>query len=58
MVLCGITLVSLVEELRAVGPVLLSSFYADDGAFDILAGRGAQLLKIMMKKGPDQGVFP
>ena len=58
MVLYGITLVPLSEELRAADHVLLSSFYADDGAFDILAGRGAQLLKIMMKKGADQGVFP
>ena len=34
MVLYGITLVSLAEELRAVYPGLLPPFYADDAAFD------------------------
>ena len=34
MVLYGITLVSLVEELRAEDLGILSPFYADDVAFD------------------------
>ena len=37
MVLCGITLVPLAEELRAADPELLSPFYAYDAAFDGLA---------------------
>ena len=37
MVLYGITLVPLAEELRAADPGLLSPFYADDAAFDGLA---------------------
>ena len=34
MVLYGITLFPLAEELRAVDPGLLSPFYEDDAAFD------------------------
>ena len=34
MVLYGITLVPLAEELRVVGPGFLSPFYADDAVFD------------------------
>ena len=37
MVLYGITLVPLSEELRAADSGLLSPFYADDAAFDGLA---------------------
>ena len=50
MVLCGITLIPLVEELRAVDSGLLSPFYVDDAAFDGSARRSAQLLKLLMKK--------
>ena len=39
MVLYGITLVPLAEELRAADPGLLSPFYADDAAFDGLERR-------------------
>ena len=53
MVLYGITLVPLAEELRAADPGLLSLFYADDAAFNGLAWRSAQLLKLLMKRGPD-----
>ena len=58
MVLCGITLVPLAENLRAADPGLLSPFYADDAAFDGLAQQSAQLLKLLMKRGPDRGYFP
>ena len=58
MVLYGITLVPLAEELRAADPGLLSPFYADDAAFDGLARRSAQLLKLLMKRGLDRGNFP
>ena len=34
MVLYGITLVPLAEELRSADPGLISPFYADDAAFD------------------------
>ena len=30
----------------------------DDGAFDGSARRSAQLLKLLMKRGPDRGYFP
>ena len=33
-------------------------FYADDAAFDGLAWRSAQLLKLLMRRGPDRGYFP
>ena len=58
MVLYGIALFPLAEELRAADPGLLSPFYADDVAFDVLAQNSAQLLKLLMKRGTDQGYFP
>ena len=58
MVLYRITLVPLVEELRAADPGLLSPFYADDAAFDGSARRIAQLLNLLMKRGPGRGYFP
>ena len=39
-------------------PRILSLFSADDAAFDGLARRSAQLLKLLMKRGPDRGYFP
>ena len=41
MVMYGITLVPLAEELRAADPGLLSPFYADDAEFDGSARRSA-----------------
>ena len=58
MVLYWIILVPLAEELRAADPGLLSSFYADDAAFDGSAQQSAQLLKLLIKRGPDRGYFP
>ena len=58
MVLYGITLVPLAEELRAADPGLLSPFYADDVPFGGSAQLSAQLLKLLMKRGPDQGYLP
>ena len=39
-------------------PVFISPFYADNAAFDGLARSSAQLLKLLMKRGPYQGYFP
>ena len=58
VVLYGITLAPLVEELRAADPGLLSPFYADDTAFDGSAQRSAQLLKLLIRKGPEWGYSP
>ena len=58
MVLYGITLVPLVEELQAADLGILSLFYAGDAAFDGSARRSAQLLKLLMMRGPDRGYFP
>ena len=58
MILYGITLTPLAEELRMVDPGLLSPFYADDAAFDGSARRSAQLLNLLMKRGPYRGYFP
>ena len=58
MVLYGITLFPLAEEFQAANPGLLSLFYADDATFDGLVRRSAQLLKLLMKRGPDRGYFP
>ena len=57
MVLYRITLVPLAEELRAADPGILLQFYADHAAFDGFAQRSAQLLKLLMKRGPDRGYF-
>ena len=51
MVLYGINLVPLAEELRAADPVLLSPFYEDDAAFGGLARHIAQLLNLLMRRG-------
>ena len=53
-----ITLIFLVEELRAAEPGILSPFYTDDAVFDGSAQRSAQLLKLLTKRGSDQGYFP
>ena len=58
MVLYGITIVPQAEELRAADPGILSPFYTDDAAFDGSARRSAQILKLLMKRGPDRGYFP
>ena len=58
MVFYGITLVPLAEELIVVDPGLLLPFYADDAVFNGSARRSAQLLKMLMKRGPDRGYFP
>ena len=58
LVLYGITLVPLAEEMRAVDPGLLSSFHADDASFDSSARQSAHILKLLMKRGPDKGYFP
>ena len=52
MVLYGITLVPLVEELREAILGLLSPFYADDTAFL------EKLLKLLIKRGAGQEYFP
>ena len=53
MVLYRITLVPLEEELRAADLGILSPFYADDTAFDGSERRSAQLLKLLIKRGPE-----
>ena len=58
MVLYGVTLVPLAEELRTADPEILSPFYADDAAVDDLARRSAHLLKPLMKSEPDRVYFP
>ena len=58
MVLYGITLVPLVEDLRAADPGILSPFYADDADFDGSARRSAQLLKMLTRRGAGSGIFP
>ena len=57
MVFYGITLAPLTEELRAADPGLLSPFYADDAVFDGSARHSSQLIKLLMKRGPDRGYF-
>ena len=58
MVLYGITLAPLAEELRLVDQGLLSPFYVNDAALDGSVQRSAHLLKLLMKRGPDQEYLP
>ena len=58
MVLYGITLVPPAEDIQAADPGLLSPIYADDAAFDGLARRSAQLLKLSTRWGTDRVYFP
>ena len=58
MLLYVITGVPLAKELRAADPGLLSPFYDYDAVFDGLERCIAQLLKLLMKRGPYQGYFP
>ena len=57
MVLYGITLFPLAEELREADSGLLPLFYADDAAFDGSEQRSAQLLKLLMKRWHDRVYF-
>ena len=54
MVFYGIPLAPLAYELRAVDG-LLSPFYEDDAAFNSLALRSAQILKLLMGRGTYDG---
>ena len=58
MVLYGITLVPLVEDIWASDLGLISPVYADDAAFESSVRRSAQLLKLFMERGPDRGYLP
>ena len=54
MVLYGITLIPLSEELRDADTTIMSPFYANDALFDGLARRSAVQLRLLMEQGPDQ----
>ena len=58
MVLYGITLLTLAEELRHTDPTLLYLFYANDAAFDGSVKRSAAQLRLLMERGPDRGYSP
>ena len=57
MVLYGITLVPLAEDLKVSDPGLLSAVYADNAAFDSLAQQISHILKLFIERGPDRGYF-
>ena len=57
MVLYGIILLPLAEELRYAYFNLLSPFYDDDAVFDGLARKSAAQLHLLIERGPDQGYF-
>ena len=58
MVHYRITLLPLVEEIWAADPGLLSPFYVDNAAFDGIEIKSAQLLKLILDRGSNQGYFP
>ena len=57
MVLYGITLVLLAEEVIVADQGLLSPFYADAVTFDVSVQQSTQLLNLLMKRGPDREYF-
>ena len=58
VILYGITLVPVAEELRAENLVMLSTFYANDAMFDGSSRQNSQILKLLMDSGPDRGYYP
>ena len=58
MVLYGITLAPLTEELRDADPILLSPFYADDAEFGRSVRQSAAQLRLLMEREEDLGNFP
>ena len=58
MVLYGIALVLLAEELRHADPTLLSLLYANNTAFDRSARMSAVHLCLLMDQELDRGYFP
>ena len=54
VVLYGITLITLAEELWAADPGLLTPFYEDDVEFFGSERRSAHILKLLMGRGKDQ----
>ena len=55
MVLYGITLVPLEEDLRDADTTLLSPFYSNDVALDGSVRQSAAQIKLLMARGPDRG---
>ena len=58
MVLDGITLSPLAEELRAVDSGLISPYYLDYAAFDSSSRQSAQILNLSMERGLERVYFP
>ena len=58
MVLYGVTLVPLAEELRAADPGLLFPFYAGDSAFGGSERSSTQLITMLIKRRSYRGYFP
>ena len=58
MVLYGIILVPLEEELQAIGLGILTFFYVKDASFGGLAKKRALLVKLLLEPGPDWEYFP
>ena len=58
IVLYGITLVLLTEDLKDADTTLLSTLYANDAVFDGSLRQSTTQLKILMDRGKDRGYFP
>ena len=57
MVLYGVNLSPLVEELQAVEPELISHLYGYDAAFDVSSRRSMQLLNLLLDWELERGYF-
>ena len=57
MVLYGITLFPIAEEIRNVDPTLLLPFYAEGAAFDGSERQSDEQLCLLMDQGPDWVYF-
>ena len=58
MVLYGIKIVSLAEQLFTTAPDLLALFYADYATFDGMADRSDRLMTLLLERELVRGYFP
>ena len=58
MIIYGITLVPLAEDLQAVDQVPISPFYEDGAEFDGYTSRSVRPMNLLLDQGPYQEHFP
>ena len=57
MIMYGISIFHLAEEIHAADPGIIDPLYVDNVTFGGSAQRSSHLLKMLIRRGPDQGYF-